>query len=219
MNINLINSALPTLLRGALVTIQIGALGCAIGITGGTLLGILQTGKNRFIRLLINVYSTIIRGTPMLIQICIIHYVAFPLLGINTSAFTSSVIAIGINSTAYVSQVIRSGISSINKGQTEAASVLGLSNTQTIIYIILPQAIRNVLPSLGNELITLIKDSSLASTIGVYEILKEGSIIISRTYDALTIYCMVALIYLFITSTLSVCVSLIENRMNWYVKD
>ena len=175
--------------------------------------------KKMFLKAIISVYATIVRGTPMLIQIGLVHYVVFPMLEINSSALVSAIVAIGINSTAYVSQTIRAGIKSIDKGQVEAAKTLGLSNTQTMIHIVLPQALANVLPSLGNEFITLIKDSSLASTIGVYELLKEGSIIISRTYNALEIYCLLGIIYLVITTSLSIALAIIERKMSWYVKN
>ena len=219
MNMLFIYSALPALLRGTIVTLQIGAIGCLIGTVGGTLLGIGQTSKNKFLQLMINIYATIIRGTPMLIQIGLIHYVVLPVIGINTSAFVSAVLAIGINSTAYVSQIIRSGIQSIDRGQVEAAQTLGLTQTQTIRFIVLPQALRNVIPALGNELITLIKDSSLASTIGAYELLKQGSIIISQTFNSIGVYCLVGIIYLIITTSLSVLLNILERKMSWYVKN
>ncbi|MBT3456118.1 amino acid ABC transporter permease [bacterium] len=212
MNIEFLQAHLPALLRGALVSIQIGFFGSLIGILGGTFVGILQTTKSKIIKFFIVAYVNIVRGTPMLIQIGLVHYVFFPLLEINSSAFVSAVTAIGLNSIAYISEVIRSGIQSVDKGQIEAAQTLGLSRIQTNLHIVLPQAIRNVIPALGNELITLIKDSSLASTIGVYELLKEGSIVISRTYDALSVYLMVGIIYLIITSSLSLVMTILERK-------
>ncbi|MBU4269981.1 amino acid ABC transporter permease, partial [Candidatus Dependentiae bacterium] len=138
----------------------------------------------------------------------------FPQLGIDISAFWSAALAIGLNSAAYLSQTIKSGISSIGIGQWEAAQVLGFNKIQTLQFIILPQAIRVIIPALGNEFITLIKDSSLASTIGVVELVKEGSIIISRTYKVIPVYYMITGIYLIITTILSLCLSRIERRMN-----
>lgn len=213
IDIALIQASLPRLLHGALVTIALASCSLAIGFTGGTVLALLQTGTNRLIKGLITAYVTIIRGTPMLIQIAFLYYL-LPLLGIHISAFFSAVIAIGLNSCAYISQIIKSGIISINKGQIEAAKTLGISRRDTIRYIILPQALRVVLPALGNESITLIKDSSLASTIGVVELYKEGQIITSQTYDALSVFCALALGYLAITSLLSYVFSHIEKRLN-----
>lgn len=213
IDITVFYTALPYLLRGAVVTIEIAVLSCAIGITLGAALGILQSGTNKIINFCISTFVTLIRGTPMLIQIAFMYFV-LPELGIIIPDFWAAVVAIGLNSSAYVSQTIRSGIAAVNKGQREAAQVLGLSKFQTTRYIILPQALAVVLPALGNELITLVKDSSLASTIGVMELTKEGSIIKSQTFDALTVYCAVALFYLVITSILSYCVSRLELRMN-----
>jgi His/Glu/Gln/Arg/opine family amino acid ABC transporter permease subunit len=217
IDFSLIAQYWPNFVRGTLVTLQIAAIGCIIGISLGTLLGLLQAQSNKYIRTLIAIYATLLRGTPMLIQIAFIVFV-LPQIGIHISDFWGATLAIGLNSSAYVSQIIRSGINSINKGQFEAAQVLGLNTLQTIKYIVLPQAFRVVLPSLGNEFITLVKDSSLASTVGVMELTREASYMKSRTYDALTAYFAVAVIYLCITSLLSLLVAYLEQRVNRHVK-
>lgn len=211
----LLLQSLPALLSGAIVTLEIAALSCAIGLTLGTLLGIAHGSKNILFRALVGFYTTVIRGTPMIIQILFVTYALPSLLNIQIPYFWSATIAIGLNSAAYISQIIRSGISSVEKGQIEAAHVLGLSKTQTMRSIILPQAIQVVLPALGNEFITLVKDSSLASIIGVVELTKAGSLIASRTYDYLTLYAGIGLIYLIITTTLSVIMNIIERKMNY----
>lgn len=217
INFTLIQAALPSLLRGTVVTLQIAAFSLLLGFVGGTFLGIAQTGKNILLRGLVAIYATIIRGTPMLIQIVFLYYV-LSVVGINISAFWCAVLAIGINSSAYVSQIIRSGILSVNYGQIEAAKTLGIKRRDLLRFIVLPQALRVVLPALGNESITLIKDSSLASLIGVMELYKEGQTVISQTYDALSVYCAIAAIYLIITTTLSYCITLLERRLNRHVK-
>jgi glutamine transport system permease protein len=213
INIALIKSAIPHLIDGAIVTLKIAACSFLIGITGGTLLAIAQTSSNALICFLVTVYVTIIRGTPMLVQIVFWYYV-LSFTGMELSAFAAAVIAIGLNSSAYVSQIIRSGISSVSKGQIEAAQTLGISRFNTLRFIILPQALRTVLPALGNEAITLIKDSSLASLIGVVELYKQGQMIISQTYDALSIYCALAVFYLIMTTTIGYFVMLLERRYN-----
>ncbi|MBU4387354.1 amino acid ABC transporter permease [Candidatus Dependentiae bacterium] len=213
MDIFFIKESLFFLLRGAFISLQIAFIACMIGLTLGTILALIQTGKQRFLKFIVTTYVTIIRGTPMLVQIMIVFYI-FPQLGIDISAFWSAALAIGLNSAAYLSQTIKSGISSIGIGQWEAAQVLGFNKIQTLQFIILPQAIRVIIPALGNEFITLIKDSSLASTIGVVELVKEGSIIISRTYKVIPVYYMITGIYLIITTILSLCLSRIERRMN-----
>lgn len=209
-------SYFPYLLRGALTTIQIAFFSSIIGFVLGTILGFLHRSKNSLITSIIDVYVTLFRGTPMLIQISFAFYL-LPAIGIDVPAFTAAIIAIGLNSSAYISQIIRSGIGSVGSGQIEAAHVLGLSHFQTLRFIVFPQAIRIVLPALLNEFITLIKDSSLASTIGVVELFKEGSIIISRTYNAIPIYLAVAFIYLILTSTLSIIMGYINRKLHGHV--
>jgi len=214
IDIELLKASIPALLKGAQATITLAAGSCVIGLGFGLLIALAQTSKSTILKTLVHIYITIIRGTPMLIQIAFMYYGILPLIGLALSPFWTALIAIGLNSAAYVSQVLKSGILSIGKGQLEAAKVLGLTQMQTVRYIIVPQALRAVLPALGNEFITLIKDSSLASTIGVVELFKEGSIIISQTYDALTVYVGVALTYLVLTSTLSAIVYRLERKFN-----
>lgn len=207
---------LPNLLRGALVSLEIAAFSCTIGLTVGTILGLLQEYAHPIIRCLVQIYVTIIRGTPMLIQIFIAYYV-LPQIGIYIPDFWAATVAIGLNSSAYISSIIRSGIASVGKGQIEAAQVLGFSSAQTIQLIILPQALRVVLPALGNEFVTLIKDSALASIIGVVELSKAGSIIRSRTYDAVSTFFIVAVLYLIMTTLLSIGIYYLERRMSKHV--
>ena len=218
INIELIVTYWPHLMRGLLVSMKIAVIGCAIGVVLGTLLGIMQVVGIRALRTLILVYVTILRGTPMLIQIAFAVFV-LPQIGIVLPEFWAATLAIGFNSSAYLSQIIRAGIQSVGKGQWEAAYVLGFTRVQTVRFIILPQAFRAVLPALGNELITLVKDSSLASTVGVMELTKEAAYIKSRTFDALTIYCVVAVIYLIVTSLLSLGMNVLERRMNAHAAD
>ena len=216
IDFNLIVKSLPALWRGTLLTLKISFFGCAIGLILGTILGIAQTSKLPIINYFINFFITIIRGTPMLIQIFIVRYV-FPQFGIVLPLVWAAILAIGINSSAYVRQIIRSGILSVSKGQIEAAQTLGLSRWQIMRQIVLPQAFQTVFPVLGNELITLVKDSSLASAIGVAELTQEASHIRSVTYDALTTYLAVAVIYLILTSLLSLVFNRIEKRISRHV--
>lgn len=213
IDISLLKESIPYLLRGSLNTVMIGALSCVIGLFIGIIAGILLSNKNYIVSFIINIYTTLFRGTPMLIQIIFIVLV-LPTMGIGVSPFWGVVWAIGLNSGAYIAHIIKSGIRSVSQGQREAAKTLGLTNIQIMWYVVLPQAIRTVLPALGNEFITLVKDSSLASIVGVQELTKEGQILESRTFDALTIYAAVALCYLIITTILTIIISLIERRLN-----
>jgi len=218
IDVTLLIKSLPQLARGALVSIEIAAFSCTIGVTLGIILGLIQSGKNKLLKALVMLYITLFRGTPMLIQLTFAFFV-LPQIGVALPAFWTAVLAIGLNSGAYVSQIILSGIKSVSKGQLEAAQTLGFSKLQATRYILLPQAIRTVIPALGNEFITLIKDSSLASTITVVELTKEGMRIQSTTFDALTVYTGVALFYLVMTTTLSLIMSYIQRKMNKHVKN
>ncbi len=210
IDIAFIKSAGPQLLEGALVTLQIAFFASIFGFIGGTLLGIMQSGTSRVLRFIVTVYITIIRGTPMLLQI-MFFFLMLPHLGIFVSPLITAIIAISINSSAYISQIVRSGIASVSQGQIEAAQTLGLSRYDTVRYIILPQALRIVTPALGNEFITLIKDSSLASVIGVLELYMRGNIITSQAFNALGVYTLVGLIYLSITSLVSILFIKLEH--------
>lgn len=219
INFSLMWDYIPLLLQGAKTTLYIAALSCAMGLTGGTFLALLQTSGNSFLKACVSLYVTIIRGTPMLIQIALFYYAILPALNLQISPLYAAIIAIGINSSAYISQVVRSGITSVGKGQIEAASTLGFNRLQITRFIILPQALRVIIPSLGNEFITLIKDSSLAYTIGVVELYKQGITMKSNTFDAMSTYVAVALIYLMMTTTLSFFMDYLEKRMNKHVKN
>src|SRR5579872_342305 len=156
----LLLESIPALLRGMIVTIQIAALSCAIGCIVGTLAAFGLESNSRLIRWFTNCYTTLFRGTPMLIQILFASFVVPLLVGFPISRMLSVVVAIGLNSAAYIAHIVHAGIQSVSKGQIEAAQTLGLSQLQIMRFIILPQAIRLVIPALGNEFITLIKDSS-----------------------------------------------------------
>lgn len=212
IDIGLLLESLPALLRGMLVTLKLASLSCFIGIILGTVLGFLHTAPARFMQWLVTVYVTIIRGTPMLIQLYIVTYL-LPEVGIKLPYFWAAVLAIGLNSAAYVSQIIRLGIASVGVGQLEAASSLGFSSWQRLFYIVVPQAFKTVLPALGNELVTLVKDSSLASVIGVTELTKTGANLRGVTLDVVTIFTAVGLLYLLLTSIISLVVHYIEKRM------
>ncbi len=212
----LIWHSLPSLLYGTGISLQITLIAALIGLTLGSLFGLAESSHSRPLSLAIHIYVTLFRGTPMLVQILFIYYV-LPQFGLTLAPFWAASVAIGLNSAAYISQIIRTGINAIPRGQTEAAHTLGLTPIQTMRHIVFPQAVRVTLPALGNELITLVKDSSLASIIGVMELTKEASVIRSRTYDAFSVLLAVALIYLILTASLSFCITLYENRLKAHV--
>jgi len=209
----LIWDSLPALIDGALISLQIAGVAAFIGVCWGTILSLGETSDIKIIKFCVTVYITLFRGTPMLVQILFVFYV-LPQFGVLVHPFWAATLAIGLNSGAYVSQVIRSGINGVSGGQIEAAYTLGLSKIVVMLHIVLPQAFRKAMPSLGNEMITLVKDSSLASVIGVMELTKQGSIIRSRTYDAFSILLAVSIFYLLITGVISLCIKKLEEKIN-----
>lgn len=216
LDFQLIWNSLPALMHGALLSVLIAGVAALIGITLGVLLALGESSQSKWLKGCVLVYVTLFRGTPMLIQILFIFYV-LPQFGIMIPPFWAASIAIGMNSGAYISQMIRSGIQGISKGQFEAGQTLGLSRMKMMRFIILPQAFRVTLPSLGNELVTLVKDSSLASIIGVMELSKEASVIRSQTYDAFSILLTISLIYLIMTATVSLGVKKLEGAFSHHV--
>jgi polar amino acid transport system permease protein len=211
ININLLVNSLPVLFSGLGLSLQISIGAFLIGIIGGTTLSLCLISKKKIISFIALIYVIIFRGTPMIIQLLII-YIMLPVFGIFINPFYSAIIAIGLNSSAYMSQVIKGGMINIEKGEIEAAKTIGLNSWQIKKYIIIPQTIKNSMPSLINECITLLKDSSLAHIIGVSELTYQGNIIISQTYDAITIYTGVGLLYLLTTSIATILFYILEKK-------
>jgi polar amino acid transport system permease protein len=203
---------LPFLLEGALITLEITALSVLLGLVIGTFVGIGRLSKFKIFSIPSTIYVEFLRGTPLLVQIFLIYF-GLPSLGINIPAFPAGIFALGINSGAYVAEIVRAGIQSIPKGQFEAARSLGLTQWQTMRYIILPQAFRNILPAIVNEFIALMKDTSLVSVIALRELLRSGQIIISRTFQSFSVYSAVAIIYFILTFTTSRIMRAVEKKM------
>ena len=170
-----------------------------------------KTGKLRLLDFLCRVYLTVIRGTPVVVQLLIIYFVIFG--SVNISKVLVGTIALGINSGAYVAEIIRGGIMSVDKGQFEAGRSLGLGYGQTMIYIILPQAFKNVLPALGNEFIVLLKETSVSGYIALQDLTKGGDIIRSQTYTAFLPLIAVAGIYLAVVMLFSWLLGKLERRL------
>ncbi|MBO8161399.1 MAG: amino acid ABC transporter permease [Thermosipho sp. (in: Bacteria)] len=210
--ISVVFENLPFLLMGALDTLKLTSFSVLIGLVLGTLIGMGRLSKIKVINVPSTVYVEFLRGTPLLVQISIVYF-GLPQLGIQLQAYPAAIVALGLNSGAYIAEIVRAGIQSIPKGQYEAARSLGLTHWQTMRYIILPQAFKNILPALGNEFITLTKDSSLASVIGVTELMRRGQFVITRTFQTFSIYFGIALIYFLMTFTISRLVRYVEKRM------
>ncbi|WP_033125604.1 MULTISPECIES: amino acid ABC transporter permease [Eubacteriales] len=201
---------------GLIVTLQITLCAVILGIVLGFLVAIVRsthdrTGKLKILNALCNLYLTVIRGTPVVVQLLIIYFVIFG--STDISKVMVAVMAFGINSGAYVAEIFRSGIMSIDNGQFEAGRSLGFNYRQTMFYIVMPQAFKNVLPALGNEFISLLKETSVSGYIALQDLTKGGDIIRSRTYDAFMPLIAVALVYLVMVLIFSRLVSLLERRL------
>ena len=212
MDFELIQNALPILILGAGVTIEITAFSVAVGFFIGLFVGIARISQFKVLRVLAAIYADCIRGTPLLVQIFLIYFALPMVIGQRVEPFIAAVAACGINSGAYVSEIFRAGIQAIDIGQMEAGRSLGMTWWQTMYSIIFPQAIRNILPPLGNEFIAMLKDSSLVSVIGFEELTRRGQLIIAQTYGSFEIWMTVAILYLIMTLAISRIVSLLEKR-------
>lgn len=204
--------SVPYLLKGIPYTLEISFGGLAIGFVIGMVFGLLSLSKTRFLRWPATAYIEIFRGTPILVQVLFIFYGLPEMLGGPINAITAGVAAIAVNSGAYISEVVRGGVQSIAKGQREAGLSLGLSRSQTFSYIIWPQALKRMIPPLGNQAIVSIKDTSLFSVIGVGELVRQGQVYIATTFQAFEVYFMVAVLYLVITLSLSFLLRYVESR-------
>lgn len=207
-----------TVLSGLLVTVEIAVLGLIIGILLGTLIAVVRvTPKYKtFPKILdgiCNVYVAFFRGTPMVVQLLIGYYVLFPAMNIAIDAVIVAVLIFGLNSAAYVSEIMRSGIQSVDIGQLEAARALGLPYSTSMLKIVIPQSIKNILPTLGNEFIVLVKDTSIVSFIAVVDLTKAFRQIGDATYEYVVPYLMLALVYLVLVLGITFAIRAMERRL------
>ena len=201
---------------GLKITLIVTIFAVLIGVLLGFLIAIVRTthdktGKLKILNAICKVYLTVIRGTPVVVQLMIIYFIIFG--SVDISKVLVAIIAFGINSGAYVAEIFRSGIMSIDNGQFEAGRSLGFNYAQTMMYIIMPQAFKNVLPTLCNEFISLLKETSVSGYMALQDLTKGGDIIRSRTYDAFMPLIAVALIYLAMVMIFTKLVSLLERRL------
>ena len=209
---SLIWNSLPLLLAGAGVTIEITAIAVGLGFVFGLITSVCRLSGVKILNILAVCYVNIIRGTQLLVQIFLIYFALPMIIGERINPFVAAVAACSVNSGAYVAEIFRAGIQSVDKGQMEAGRSLGLSWMQTMRYIILPQAFKHVIPPLGNEFISMTKETSLVSVIGFEELTRRGQLIIAKTYGSFEIWLTVAFIYLVMTFTIAQLVSYLERR-------
>ncbi|ADU27758.1 amino acid ABC transporter permease [Ethanoligenens harbinense] len=223
MDLSYLSTYYTYFLTGARNAILLSVFSMCISIMLGILLALLRLSKLKIPKMLAVSYVEFIRGTPLMIQLFIIFY-GLPMIGISIpsltffdtdiSRFISGMIAMALNSSAYVCEIFRSGIQSVDDGQVEASRSLGFNYSSTMRFIVLPQALRNILPALGNELVTVIKESSVISVIGVQELMYNTTIVRSTTYKSFSPLIITALIYFVITFTLSKLLGKFEKHMS-----
>ncbi|HCT9009423.1 TPA: ABC transporter permease subunit [Staphylococcus aureus] len=201
-------------LKGIKITILISLIGVTLGSILGAFVALMKLSKIKIISWIASIYIEILRGTPMLVQVFIVFFGITAALGLDISALVCGTIALVINSSAYIAEIIRAGINAVDKGQMEAARSLGLNYRQTMKSVIMPQAIKNILPALGNEFVTLIKESSIVSTIGVGEIMFNAQVVQGISFDPFTPLLVAAALYFVLTFVLTRIMNMIEGRLN-----
>lgn len=218
LDFSFIAEYMPYYFKGIKYTLLISFVAVLFGAIFGSILFYMKSSnfhiwKIKPLKILAVAYIEIIRGTPMILQIFIVYAGAEPFLGIDLTALQSAFIAIALNSAAYVSEIVRAGIDAVDKGQMEAARSLGMKKSTAMILIVVPQAIRNILPAIGNEFVTVIKESSMASVVGVGELMYAAKIVQGSTYRSLEPLIVAAGFYFILTFTLGRVIYLIERRM------
>jgi polar amino acid transport system permease protein len=205
------------LIDGLINTVKVAVMGLIIGILIGTVIAIAKVAPKykRTVRILdkiCSIYVAIFRGTPMVVQLLLAYYVLLPSLGVkDVNSLVVGIVVFGMNSGAYVSEIMRGGLNSVDKGQMEAGRALGLSYPTTMLKVVIPQALKNILPTLGNEFITLIKETSVLSFITVYDLYTALSTIGSKNYEKMVPYIVMAFIYIILVLIITLLVKLLEN--------
>lgn len=205
--------ALPYMARGAIVTLEISALAMMLATLFGVLCGLASASTFAPLRWLVRAYVYFVRGTPPLVQIFFVYF-GLPVIGVYLSAFWGGVVALAFNGAGFIAEIMRAGLQSIDAGQSEAAKAIGMTNQQTLIHILLPQSLRRITPPLTNELVTLVKSSSLLSAISIGELTRETQQIIAEKFTPFELYFALAGFYLVMISVLSVIAEWVERRVS-----
>ena len=200
-------------ITGLKSTLGLSIISVPIGIVIGSLLALMKLSKHKPLKWIAAVYIEVVRGTPMITQLFIVYFGSYVLFGLDMNPFIAGIIAVSLNSGAYVAEIIRSGIQSIDKGQMEAGRSLGMTQSMTMKEIIMPQAVKNILPALCNEFITVIKETSIVSVIGVTDLMYNVNIVRGISFRPLEPLLIAAVIYFILTFGLSKAVNILEGKM------
>jgi His/Glu/Gln/Arg/opine family amino acid ABC transporter permease subunit len=204
--------AVPYMLRGAVVTLEISFWAMLFGTLVGVVAGLISVSDLRLLKVIIRAYVYFVRGTPALVQIFLVYF-ALPRIGFELSSFWSGVVALAFNSAGFIAEIVRAGLQSIDVGQTEAALSIGMTRRQSVLHILLPQSLRRITPPMTNEVITLIKSSSLLSVISITELTRSAQLIIAERFVPFELYAALAVYYLIIISVLARASEFVERRL------
>lgn len=212
MDWNVIAHAVPLLADAAIVTIQIAVLAGVLEVVLGLIIGLMSLSNSPIVRVPVAFYVDVIRGTPLIVQIFFVYF-ALPSIGINLPEFWAGVIALSVNGAAFIAETVRGGVASVEAGQAEAAQSIGMRQRQILVWILLPQVVRQILPPVTNELINLTKNTSLLSAISVFELTRSAQSLVSTYFTPLEIYGLLAIYYYVIVKILSVASQQLERRL------
>jgi len=204
--------AFPYMLKGSVVTLEISVCALALATLVGLVFGLISASELTLLKPIIRAYVYFVRGTPALVQIFLVYF-ALPKIGLELSPFASGVVALAFNSAGFISEIVRAGLQSIDHGQTEAALSIGMTNRQSIMFILLPQSLRRITPPLTNEIITLVKSSSLLSVISISELTRSAQVIIAERFVPFELFAELAVFYLVMISVLSWFSEFVEKRL------
>jgi His/Glu/Gln/Arg/opine family amino acid ABC transporter permease subunit len=204
--------AAPYMLQGAVVTLEISLCAMALATAVGLLLGLVSVSRLGVLKPVVRGYVYFVRGTPALVQVFLVYF-ALPRIGLELSAFMSGVVALAFNSAGFVAEIVRAGLQSIDAGQSEAALSIGMTERQSLLFILLPQSLRRITPPLTNEVITLVKTSSLLSVISITELTRSAQVIVAERFVPFELYSALAVYYLVVISALSWCSDYVEKRL------
>lgn len=213
MHFERISSSIPFIIKGVTITLEFAAVSAILGLILGILLSLFKIGRIKILKGFADVYTSVFRGTPLILQLFIIYFATPQLTGYDIPGFLAGVLAFGLNSGAYMSEIIRAGINAVDKGQVEASQALGIAYRQMMKDIILPQAIKNILPAMMNEFITLTKESAIVSTIGALDLMRRADTVASQYALFFEPYMVALVLYYIIVMILTILGRLLERRL------
>lgn len=215
MDINILKDMFPVLLQGSLITLELTLISVVFGSLIGMVTALLKLSKNKLMGSIAGFYTWLFRGTPMLLQLWFFYF-GLPFVGIKFTAFQAAIIGLSLNSGAYMAEIIRGGILSVDKGQFEACKSLGFTYFDTMKRVVLPQTFKIIIPSVGNEFITMLKDTSLVSAIAMEEVMRSAQLLQSSTFRPLEVFFITACLYLLMTTIFTTVFSYYEKKLSVY---